>query len=407
MIFSGESMNQANIDKLVNEVLAIEQEEAEKAGTIGYMTRALIQATLPHSKVDGHEFKRRNGDFKLTILADSDIGLPYGSIPRLLMAWITTEAVKTKQRELILGRTLSGFMAELGMIPSGGRWGSITRLKDQMKRLFSAAISCTYESESNWGIRNVVPVEKAELWWNPKTPDQAGLWESKLLLGETFFKEVIESPVPIDMRALTALRQSPMALDIYCWLTYRLSYLRKATQIPWGVLQVQFGADYKDLRQFKRRFLNQLERVLFVYPEARVEYKTSSLILLPSRSHVSKQVKANNVIKPIINQKDQNIDKKSVQEIDKILEEKYLEYRLNTIVEIIETLSDEKERHLLFKEFDEHLLRKGLAEIRMNIVKGNHTNTVKEELYRFVNNNWHHLLDGLKSYSDFCKTISK
>jgi hypothetical protein len=72
----------------------------------------------------------------------------------LLISWITTEAVKTQQRELILGHTLSKFMAELDMIPSGGRWGSITRLKDQMKRLFSASISCTYDDGQNWGIRS-------------------------------------------------------------------------------------------------------------------------------------------------------------------------------------------------------------------------------------------------------------
>ncbi len=33
--------------------------------------------------------------------------------------------------------------------------------------------------------------------------------------------------VPIDLRALNALKGSPLALDIYSWLTYRMSYLRK------------------------------------------------------------------------------------------------------------------------------------------------------------------------------------
>ena len=284
-------MQNKSIDKLVNEVLAIEREEAYKAGAIGYMARALIQATLPHSNVDSHEFKRRNGAFKLTILADSEIGLPYGSIPRLLISWITTEAIRTKQRELILGNTLSEFMADLNMIPSGGRWGSITRLKDQMKRLFSASISCSYDNGKSWGIRNVMPVEKADLWWDPKNPNHVAMWESKLLLGHTFFNEVIESPVPIDMRALKALKQSPMAIDIYCWLTYRMSYLRNITSIPWGVLQVQFGANYKDLRQFKRRFLVQLKRVLLVYPDANVKEDSRNLILLPGKSHIKKYIK--------------------------------------------------------------------------------------------------------------------
>ncbi len=135
-------MTQKNLDKLIAEVLAIEAEEAKAAGALGYMARALVQATMPHSSINGNEFKRTNGLFKLTLLADSDIGLPYGSIPRLLLAWISTEAVKTKKRHLILGASLSEFMRKIDLIPSGGRWGTITRLKDQMQRLFSSSISC-------------------------------------------------------------------------------------------------------------------------------------------------------------------------------------------------------------------------------------------------------------------------
>lgn len=399
-----ETMNGKDIDKLVNEALAIEQEEALKAGAIGYMARALIQATMPHSKIDGNEFKRKNGAFKLTILADSDIGLPYGSIPRLLIAWITTEAVKTKQKELILGRTLSEFMAELDLIPSGGRWGSITRLKDQMKKLFSASITCTYDDGKNWSIRNVVPVERADLWWNPKDPDQTTMWESKLLLGDTFFKEIIDSPIPIDMRALKALKQSPMALDIYCWLTYRMSYLRKITPIPWMALQVQFGANYKDLRQFKRRFLNQLKKVLLIYPGANVRETPSDLILLPGKSHVQKKAKLfigseglpeSNIVA--------NCTQEKLAE-DKKLNEKYAEYRLNTVIEIVENWQEVSEKHALLKEFDSYLSRKGLFDIRSQIIKGIHSKEVKEELYNFVNNHWHHILSSIKSYAQFCQS---
>lgn len=393
-------MVKENIDKLVDEVLAIEREEAYQAGAIGYMARALIQATMPHSRINSHEFKRRNGAFKLTILADSEIGLPYGSIPRLLMSWITTEAVRTQQRELTLGKTLSEFMSELDMVPSGGRWGSITRLKDQMKRLFSASISCTYDDGKNWGIRNVMPVEKANLWWNPKSPHQEEIWESNLLLGDTFFKEIIESPVPVDMRALKVLRQSPMAIDIYCWLTYRMSYLRRITPIPWSVLQVQFGANYKDLRQFKRRFNDQLKKVLFVYPDARVKEDASNLVLLPGRTHITKK----NTIKPV---RQETVPNENDVEKNTGLQTKYSEYRLNTTVEIIENLPDKTERHALLKDFEKYLTRKGLLDIRSQIIKGQHTTSVKEELYQFVNSHWHHILKPLKSYSEFIQSFAK
>jgi hypothetical protein len=284
-------MKDYSLDKLISEALAIEAEEARQAGALGYMARALVQATMPHSKIDSHEFKRRNGAFKLTILADSEVGLPYGSIPRLLVAWVTTEAVRTKEREIILGHTLSDFMAKLDLIPTGGRWGSITRLREQMKKLFAASISCTYDDGQNWAIRNVQPVAKANLWWDPKSPQQAALFQSTITLGEEFFNEAVNHPIPIDMRALKALKRSPMALDIYCWLTYRMSYLKQSSTIPWEILQIQFGADYaatpQGLRDFRRAFLRELKKVQVVYPEAKLEsLPGSGLTLHSSQSHI-------------------------------------------------------------------------------------------------------------------------
>jgi hypothetical protein len=279
-------VNPKNCAKFIDKAIAIEAEEARQAGALGFMTKILVQATMPHSKVKGNEYKRRNGSFKLTILADSEIGLPYGSIPRLLIAWATTEAVRTKKRELILGNSLTNFMSQLELMPTGGKWGTITRLREQMKRLFAASISCTYDNKESWSIKNIQPVVQANLWWNPKTPEQASLFQSIIILGEDFFNEAISNPIPIDMRALKALKQSPMALDIYCWLTHRMSYLKNKTAIPWDCLQTQFGADYSRARDFKRYFLNQLKSVIIIYKEARIEEEENHLILKPSLPHI-------------------------------------------------------------------------------------------------------------------------
>lgn len=288
------SMNLKNLNKLITEALAIEVEEAKRAGKLRYMARALVQATMPHSKVDGNEFERVNGAFRLTMLAPSRIGLPYGSIPRLLIAWISTEAVKTKNRELILGNTLSDFMMELGLIPTGGRWGTITTLKEQIKRLFSAAISCTYDDGKNWAIKNVQPISESNLWWDPKNPNQTSLFESTLILGEEFFKEITENPIPIHLDVLKALKRSPLALDIYCWLTYRMSYLEKETVIPWPVLQIQFGSDYatdqQGTRNFKKAFLRELRKVALFYESANIEDTSPGLRLKPGKTHIKKLI---------------------------------------------------------------------------------------------------------------------
>ena len=92
--------------------------------------------------------------------------------------------------------------------------------------------------------------------------------------------------VPIDMRALKALKRSPMALDIYCWLTYRMFYLKRPTKIPWQLLQMQFGSDYSRTRDFKTAFLDHLRKVIAVYPEARIEETQAGLLLKPSHPHI-------------------------------------------------------------------------------------------------------------------------
>jgi len=278
-----------SVEQIISDALAIEAESAQDAGALGFMARAMVQATLPHKKVVGNEFERRNGNYTLTLLAPSKIGLPYGTVPRLLLAWLTTEAVKTQSRELELGDSLSGFMRELDMVPTGGRWGSITRLKDQTKRLFSCTVSATYEDGQKSAFLNQSIASKAVLWWDTKDPEQAGLWQSTVTLSEAFFSEVVSHPVPVDMRALKALKKSPLALDAYCWLTYRASYLKRPTVIPWASLALQFGSDYSRLRDFKHAFIDELKKVVLVYGQVQVEVMEDGLVVKPSLTHISKK----------------------------------------------------------------------------------------------------------------------
>ncbi len=274
------------IEQLIAETMAIEAESAQDAGALGFMARAMVQATLPHKKVEGSEFERRNGAFSLHLLAPSKIGLPYGTIPRLLLAWLTTEAVRTQSRELELGESLSGFMRELDLVPTGGRWGSITRLKDQTKRLFASTVSATYDDKQRHAEAGFRLADRSVLWWDAKDPDQAALWRSSVTLTEAFYTEVIRHPIPVDMRAMKALKKSPMALDVYCWLTYRASYAKKASVVPWAALAMQFGSDYGRLRDFKDAFLRELRKVSVVYAGAQFEVLDGGLLVKPSVPHI-------------------------------------------------------------------------------------------------------------------------
>jgi len=282
------SKQQQNI---INAALAMEAEGAKEAGTLGYMARALVQATMPHRKVEGGIHERKNGDYTFTMATTSTkVGLPYGAIPRLILAWFATEAVRTQSRELVLGDSMSMFLRQLGLLPTGGRWGSVTRLKDQTDRLIRATISCSYTTKDRTALQNYLIADSANFWWEPRSPGQQSLFNSEVKLSDNFYQEIVNHPVPVDMRALHSLKQSPLALDIYGWLTYRMSYLRKPTTIPWEGVQAQFGSTYpmttRGKLDFKRAFLRQLKKVSVVYPEVKASDGLAGLLLKPSRTHI-------------------------------------------------------------------------------------------------------------------------
>ena len=68
------------------------------------------------------------------------------------------------------------------------------------------------------GLAQVAP--KGVLWWDEKHPAQTTLWDSWIQLSEEFFEAITAAPVPVDVRALRALKRSPRALDLYAWATY-------------------------------------------------------------------------------------------------------------------------------------------------------------------------------------------
>jgi hypothetical protein len=84
------------------------------AGALSFYARLFVQAGMPHTDPHTSEHLRSNGALTLTMMAPQVVGLPYSSLPRLLLSWVTTEAVRTKQRRLLLGNTLRSFMDQLG-----------------------------------------------------------------------------------------------------------------------------------------------------------------------------------------------------------------------------------------------------------------------------------------------------
>lgn len=246
------------------------------------MAVPLIQVTLPHRDQAGTSFERRNGTFWLRITSTQ--GLPWGKYARLIICWLTTEAVRTRTPTIRLGESLSDFITDLGLSSTGGRSGTICRVREQAQRLFSSRILWHAGDEGSGG-EGILSGE----WGAPWQPQSKVRFGEQIHLSERFFSSAISRPVPIDLRVLRVLR-SPLALDIYCWLTHRATYLRKETEIPWPVLARQFGAGYAELRAFRHHFLRQSESVLRVYPAARLSQGPArGLLISPAETHVPRR----------------------------------------------------------------------------------------------------------------------
>ena len=263
----------------------VEAREADP--DLGFMARLLALCSLPRTNPgDQLRYVRRNGPYTLVMNAVGLHKLPFGNLPRLLLAWVCTEAVRTRKRELVLGRSLSKFMRTLGVYSSAG--GVATRLRNQMKRLFNAHVQLVYQDEHGEANVGSSVADRSEFWWNPRRPNEPSLWESKIYLGEAFFHEIIRHPVPLDMNILKALKRSSLGLDLYLWLTYRTFALTRPVRITWRQLYRQFGphpakaSDNVTIQNFRRKALRELKKIKLAWPGLNYATAPGVLILLPS-----------------------------------------------------------------------------------------------------------------------------
>lgn len=274
-----------------------------------FLARFLIQCTLPHSDPgDVPVWTRKNGLYTLGIQpgwdfdAGCSLGYPWGSMPRLLLVWIVTEAKRTASRRLDLGDSLARFMLELGLNPAmgSGKRSDSRRLREAMRRLFGARISF-YQHISDGrrqgeAQRDMQVAPERELWWDAKSPGQGALWGSWIELGDKFYSAIMESTVPCDMRALRLLKRSPLALDLYVLCNWIGSNLGSKPHhfISWEMLGQQMGGDYANIGDLRRKIKAELRKVKLAHPGLNVSYppKGGGILIKPGVPAVPRRLPA-------------------------------------------------------------------------------------------------------------------
>lgn len=261
--------------------------ESPSGDDMAFTHAVLCQVGLPRSKVDGREFLRQSGVAWVNVQAgvlDEGRGpvlqpIPYGVMPRLALTWVSTFAKRHNTQEIPIGDSAAEFLRIMGMDDQGSRY---TTLRKQMHALSACRLQIGYMGHTY----NGQPVEQFDAWVADKNNHQKALWPGVMVLSQSYFQQIVENGVPLDNRALLALKGSALALDVYTWLAHRLHRIENRPLIlHWKAMREQFAQEYQGKdpdKDFKKEFVPALKAAMAVYPQAKVKQVTGGLMLLPS-----------------------------------------------------------------------------------------------------------------------------
>jgi hypothetical protein len=285
---------EGKVAKLIEAAALIASDPPERAE---YLHAVLCQVGLPRRRQDARTFDRTSGAASLAIEAGRlwngrrwiEQPLPYGTRPRLVLVHVTGEAVRTRSPVVEVGHSIRGFMRELGADP-GGR--ELARFKAQMLALAACRMTLgTLSRAGNPVTIDAKPIRSFEAWLHP-TGEQRTLWPGTLELSAEFFATAAAHAVPLDPRALAALKGSALALDLYTWLAHRLCRVRRreGVKVTWQNLREQFGQEYSDPKNFRHEAVRAIRSALAVYPHAKVEQVDGGLLLRPSSPPIRRTI---------------------------------------------------------------------------------------------------------------------
>jgi|GEM_PF-4220038 len=177
-----------------------------------YLVAGLVQCGFPHSRQQTLVWTRSNRDCHLTLIGHPETGLPWGPLPRLILAHCIKHAKRYEQKKINL-KNISSFMRSMGMQVTGGANGSINRVREQIEALLRTHIEIKLDGFKRYEIKNSSFFSKGQICVGNK--------DGYLEFSDDFYEAIHKSAVPFDLVVLRKLKTSPLALDIYFWASWR------------------------------------------------------------------------------------------------------------------------------------------------------------------------------------------
>lgn len=266
-------------ERILDGVMEMHRSEKQQ---IAFSHSTMCQTALPFKELpEGvRKWKSRNGERMILLEAGEiyssklndtvEIGLPYGTKPRLLMHYFNTQAMKTQSPEIEVENSLHAFLKRIGVGTNGRNYATV---KEQLARLSASHMTVGEtlpDGRSSTEYGRIV--EKVDLWF-PKDDNQRVLWPNQVKLSDSYFTSLMNHAVPLDEQALHLLKDSALALDIYAMLAERLHRIPqgKTQFIPWVSLYELYGGGYTRITKFREKFREALMQVHSVYMHANFE----------------------------------------------------------------------------------------------------------------------------------------
>lgn len=238
-------------------------EEEEKNPNIFYIPEFLVGSLFPHQKIDSNVWV---ADRSLhTVRISSCYGVPYGTLPRLLFAYVANNPYPP----LFLGKSRKDFKRTLECNLSDRKFDF------QLRNLFFHTL---IDIEVEWGASRAVGTDSCLMvigardpaWRNYKDLKNPK-WKKELLIHPLFGKLLREAKkVPFNFRSYLSLSESPLAMDLYIWLSCEWSALQEKEKsknsYTLHLLQEVFGCEEKSISEFKEELVNCFHKALPYFP---------------------------------------------------------------------------------------------------------------------------------------------
>lgn len=253
---------------------------------------ALVPVVFTHFPLPyrdpGMKYVQQYPEGEMTILSSN--GVPFGKAGRSLISMVTTQALLQNSRVVELGHVSEAFR-KMNLVVSGGKEGTVTRVREQFDRFYGTMISLNLRVKRDGfeGFRgkNMILVEETELYWSSRDKDimAPGLFQNTATLSEPYFNYIKTNSTPVDLLTYHSFI-SPRDQDWYAWLSRKIfAVVRtgKESIVPWESLYLQFGPILRNNQaRFRRDFVEFMKVILIKHPDVHVKVREEGVLIEPS-----------------------------------------------------------------------------------------------------------------------------